>query len=159
MKSKYHVALSMICCPVVSMRRPLYRAEKRPARSTEELWDDLNNWEKYVDTADIEYLEEHGVSKVIVDEALRRIRRNNPTFGPLDQAVRSEAIEPDTAPGDLYKEIVQLYIQTLKECVATPDNVGPMYEALHMPDEPIDLSIFDDWEKRKADIEMSRARQ
>ena len=138
--------------------RPLYRAEKRPARPVEDLWDDLNNWEKYVDPADIEYLEQNGVSKVIIDEALRKIRRSNPTFGPLDNALRSEALEPDTSPGGLYKEFVQIYVQTLKECVATPENVGEMYEALHMPDEPIDLSIFNDWEKKKAEIEKSRAR-
>jgi hypothetical protein len=137
---------------------PMYRAEKRPARSAEELWDDLNNWEKHVDPSDVEYLEAHGVSKVVLDEALRRIRRENPTFGPLDQAVRSEAIEPDTAPGDLYKEIVQLYIKTLKDCIATPVNVGATYEMLHMPGEDIDLSIFEEWEKKKAEIEKARSR-
>jgi len=72
--------------------------------------------------------------------------------------LRSEALKPETSPGQLYEELVVLYIQTLKECVATPDNVGPMYEALHMPNEPIDLSIFDEWEKKKAAIEQSRAR-
>jgi len=138
--------------------QPRYQAEKRPARSVEELWDDLNNWEKYVDPADVEYLEKHGVSKVVIDEALRRIRRSNKTFGPLDNALRSEALKPQTSSGQLYQELVVMYIQTLKECVATPDNVGPMYEALHMPNEPIDLSIFDEWEKKKATIEESRVR-
>lgn len=141
----------------VAPHQPLHRPEKRPARSTEELWDDLNNWEKYVDPADIEFLEKHGIPKVIVDEALRKIRRCNPTFGPLDNALRSEALEPETSPGELYRELVVMYVETLKGCVATPDDVGLMYEALHMPDEPIDLSIFDDWEKRKLEIEQSRA--
>jgi hypothetical protein len=137
---------------------PLYRAEKRPARPVEELWDDLNNWEKYVDPADIEYLDQHGVSKLVIDEALRKIRRFNPSFGPLDRGLRSEALEPETAPGDLFKEVVVYYVQTLKECVATPENPGYAYEALFMPDEPIDLSIFDKWEKRKAEIEAIRSR-
>lgn len=138
--------------------KALYRAEKRPARPTEELWDDLQNWEKYVDPADVAYLEENGVPKVILDEALTRIRRSNPTFGPLDRALRSEALEPETSQGDLYRDLVVLYVQTLKDCVATPENVGDLYEAIHLPDEPIDLSIFDDWDKRKAEMEQTRAR-
>lgn len=138
--------------------RPPYQAEKRPARSEEELWDDLNNWEKYVDPADIEYLQQHGVPKFVLDDALRRIRRSNPTFGPLDHALRSEALEPEKERGQLYKELVVMYIETLKECVATPEDPGELYEDIHLPDEPIDLSIFEEWERKMAEMEKSRSR-
>jgi hypothetical protein len=136
--------------------QPLFKPEKRPARSEHELLDDLNNWEKYIDAADIEYLQKHGVSKLVIDEALRGIRRSNPTFGALDAGLRSEALEPSMERGQQYKELVQMYVATLKECIATPDDVGAMYEALHFPDEPIDLSVFDKWNARLKDIERVR---
>ena len=138
--------------------RGLYRAEKRPARSVEELWDDLENWEKYVDPADIEYLEQHGVSKCVMDEQLKRMRLKNPTFGPLDHCLRSEAIEPDKKPGEIYKEVVQTYVQVLKDCVATREDPGPVFLAGFENEEDIDYSVFDEWEKRKAEIERLRAR-
>jgi len=123
--------------------------EKRPERPVEELLDDLDNWEKYVNPEDLELLEKAGVSKVALDEALRGIRYSNPTFGALDSSLRSEALEPEKMRGQQYKELVEMYIETLKECLATPDDVGLMYEAIHNPGEKIDLSIFEEEKVRQ----------
>ena len=130
--------------------------DKRPERTEEEILDDLNNWEKYVDPADLEELEKAGIQKIVLTEAFRNMRFKNATFGALDSTVRDDAIEPEKASGELYKELVQLYIKTLKECIATPDNVGAMYKGLHLPDEEIDLSIFDREKDRQKMLQERR---
>jgi hypothetical protein len=137
--------------------RPLARPEKRPDRTAEELLQDLNNWEQYVDAADIAELEKAGVSKIVLDEALRPFRFHNPTFGALDSSLRSEAIRPETGFGDNYKGLVQMYVQTLKECLPTTEDVGDIYKALHFPDEPVDLSIFDREKERQKMLHEKRA--
>jgi len=137
--------------------RPELAPQKRLARSEEELLEDLHGWERYVDPADIKLLEEGGVPRSFLNEALRGIRYTNPTFGSLDLAIRSEAIQPDLAAGELYKNLVQEYVATLIECLSTRDDVGEPYKSLHFPDEPIDLSIFDAEEKRQKELEERRA--
>jgi hypothetical protein len=136
----------------------VYRGpERRPDRDVAELLRDLNEWEQYVDPVDITSLEEAGISKQILGDALRGIRYNNATFGALDYSIRAEALEPEKSAGQQYKELVQLYIQTLKECLVSPENPGLMYEALHFPDEEIDLSIFAGEIERQEAIKRNRA--
>lgn len=130
--------------------------QKRPARQADELVDDLQNWEKHVDPADIEFLENHGVSREAIDDALVSIRYHNPTFGPLDSALSSESLYPNQQAGDSYKEVVQLYVQWLKKCIATPDDVGLMYEALHGPGEELDLEVFDMEKERQEKLRKLR---
>jgi len=129
---------------------------ERPERTREEILKSLNDWEQYVDPEDIKYIEKHGVAKVVLDEALRGMRFQNRSFGSLDFAMRDEKLEPEKDSGDDYKELVQLYISTLKACVATPENPGEMYEALHFPGEPIDLSVFDREKKRQRALMKKR---
>jgi RNA recognition motif-containing protein len=88
--------------------RPYAGPERRPDRSVDELLKDLNDWEQHVDPEDIKILEEGGVSKHVLDEALRAIRYNNETFGPLDHAVRGESLEPKKERGQQYRDIVSL---------------------------------------------------
>lgn len=137
--------------------QPVPRPEKRPERSVEELLEDLNNWERFVDPADLEELESIGISKVVIDEALRGIRYSNPTFGAFDSSLRSESLEPEKMTGQQYKELVQMYVATLKECVATPDNVGRLFQGMHFPDEPIDMEIFDAEVERQKAIKEQRS--
>jgi hypothetical protein len=59
--------------------------------------------------------------------------------------------------GQQYKELVQMYVATLKECVATPDNVGRMFTAMHYPDEPLDMEIFELEEDRQKTIRDKRS--
>jgi len=139
-------------------RRPLILPEKRPERTEQELLNDLNNWEQYVDPADIVILEKAGISKVVLDETLRVTRFKNQSFGALDSSLRSEALMPEMGRGGLYKEFVQTYIQTLKECIATPDNVGPLYEGLHFPGESVDLGIFDREKERQKMLMAKRVK-
>ena len=129
--------------------QPVVLPEKRGERRAEELLDDLDNWEQYANPADLKVLEAAGISKMVLDEALRNIRYSNKTFGSLDSGPRYDALEPDKSSGELYRNYVQLYISTLKDCLASPDDVGAMYEATHFPDEPIDLSIFQREEERQ----------
>lgn len=131
--------------------------DQRPERNLEELLDDLNNWEKYVDPNDLKILADAGVRKIALDEALRSIRFRNASFGPLDMSARSEALEENKLAGEQYQELVRLYIKTLIECLPTREDVGEMYESLHFPDEPIDLGIFEREEQRLSQLEERRA--
>ena len=82
------------------------------------------------------------------------MRFQNRSFGPLDWAKQDERIEPEKESGSDYREVVQLFIQSLKDCVGTPENPGEMYVQMHFPGEPIDVSIpydaaarlaYDEW--------------
>ena len=132
--------------------------ETRSVRDVADLEDEMTNWQKYVDPADIEYLDQNGAPRVILDEIFRGIRKNNTYFGAFDGNFRDEKIEPDKGPKQLYREIVQLYVETLKECVCTPEDPGEMYINQFRVGEEIDLSIFDNWKKRKAEIDASRTK-
>jgi hypothetical protein len=153
LKGVLHLGATRARVKLVRDRRapgqPEIRVEKRKERSVEELLDDLDNWEKYVSPEDLKTLEGAGIAKVVLDEALRNIRYNNKTFGSYDSALRSEALEPQKMDGELYKELVQLYVSTLIDCLPTEDKVGEMYEATHFPDEPIDLSVFQTEKERQ----------
>jgi hypothetical protein len=138
--------------------QPAIRVETRKERSAEELLDDLNNWEKCVNQEDLKTLEAAGIAKVVLDEALRNIRYNNKTFGSFDSAPRSEALEPQKMQGELYRELVQLYVSTLIDCLPTEAKVGEMYEVTHYPDEPIDLSVFQTEKDRQKRLLEKRAR-
>jgi RNA recognition motif-containing protein len=124
----------------------------RPERQVEDLLDDLQNWEQHADPDDLAYVLEHGVSKDVLSEALRGIRYHNQTFGPLDSGMPSENLETGKARGEEYRELVRMYVSTLRECIATPDDVGMMYESLHMEGQPIDLSIFEQEKVRQKKI-------
>ena len=132
--------------------------QRRPDRTIEEILKDMNNWEQYVEVADIEYLEKHGISKHVLDEALRAIRYNNESFGTFDATVRTETLDPSThlAPGQQYRELVQLYVETLKDCVATPENPGEIFTMLQFPNEEPDLGYFDHETKRLERIKNER---
>ena len=132
--------------------------QRRPDRTIEEILKDINNWEQYVEVADIEYLEKHGISKHVLDEALRAIRYNNESFGTFDATVRTETLDPSThlAPGQQYRELVQLYVETLKDCVATPENPGEIFTMLQFPNEEPDLGYFDHETKRLERIKNER---
>jgi len=128
----------------------------RPERTEEEILDSLNNWEQFVDPKDIAYLEECGVSKVVVGETLRGMRFQNRSFGALDYAMPGEKLENERDSGQDFQELVKMYISTLKECVATPENPGPLWEALHFPGEPIDTTVFERQKKKQQQILKNR---
>ena len=130
--------------------------EKRSSRDEEQLLDSLDNWEQFVDPQDLEELYAAGISREALDEALRAIRYHNPTFSSLDQAVRTEAINPEKESGGMYREVVQAYVSTLKECISTPDDPGPIYESLFLPDEEIDTEIFEDEPLRQEALQKRR---
>jgi hypothetical protein len=132
--------------------------EARPERPIEELLKDLTGWEQYVDPADIQLLEDNGVSKQVLDDALRNMRYNNHTFSVLDQSIRAEALEPEKSFGQQYKDIVQLFIKTLIDCLPTKDNPGDLYEHLVPPDEQDIDRIFEEEKKRQELIRLHRAR-
>jgi len=129
--------------------------EQRPARSDTELTDSLDNWEQYIDPKDLAELIEHGISKEALDEQLRSIRYHNPTFSGLDQAIPSESMDHQDS-GYMYKELVQEYVETLKECLSTPENPGPVYESLFYPDEELDLEIFENEPARQEKLKKER---
>jgi len=132
------------------------KRDHRSARDEAELLDSLDNWEQYVDPKDLEELFEHGISKEALEEQLRAIRYHNPTFSTMDQAIRSEAMNPETDSGGMFRELVQTYIETLKECISTPDDPGPIYESLFLPDEELDTEIFDDEVDRQEELRKER---
>lgn len=135
---------------------PIARPEKRPERAAEELLDDLNNWERYVEPEDLKLLVAAGISKDVLGEALRGIRYNNASFGVFDASIRAEALQPEKETGELYRELVQMYVSTLKDCIATPEDVGELYESVHFPGEQLDLSIFEQEKIRQHSLHERR---
>lgn len=136
------------------MKRDL--REKRPTRSEDDLLDSLNNWQQHVDPEDLKELLDHDISIEALDEAFRTIRYNNTTFASMDQAMRRETVNPDKMTGGMYKELVQTYIATLKECLTTPENPGPIYESIHFPDEELDTEIFEREPARQEELRKRR---
>lgn len=130
--------------------------QKRSTRKEEDLLDSLDNWEQFVDPEDLEELHKLGISKEALDEALRAIRYHNPTFASMDQAMRTETINPEMETGGMYREMVQTYVSTLKECMSTPDDPGAIYESLFLPDEEIDTEIFEDEPVRQEMLKQRR---
>ncbi len=132
------------------------RRDQRQTRSEDELLDSLDNWEQFADPEDLEELYAHGISKEALDEQFRSIRYHNPTFSGLDQAMSSEAMDSNIGSGGMYKELVETYIETLKECISTPENPGPIYESLFLPDEELDTEVFEDEVARQEDLKKKR---
>jgi hypothetical protein len=131
-------------------------SHKRSSRSEDELLDSLNNWRQYVDPADLQELLDHNISIEALDETFRTIRYNNSTFASMDQAMRTETLNPDKDTGGMFKDLVQTYIATLKECLSTPENPGAIYESLHAVDEPFDTDIFDEEPARQEKLRKRR---
>eukprot|EP00522_Entomoneis_paludosa_P017345 CAMPEP_0172449510 /NCGR_PEP_ID=MMETSP1065-20121228/8197_1 /TAXON_ID=265537 /ORGANISM="Amphiprora paludosa, Strain CCMP125" /LENGTH=1052 /DNA_ID=CAMNT_0013201197 /DNA_START=155 /DNA_END=3313 /DNA_ORIENTATION=+ len=127
----------------------------RQRRSIEQLEDELENWEKFVSEEDIKYLDENGFPRVIVDEVLRGIRRNNAYFGPIAGSLATEVIEPELL-GRAWEELVKEYVSIMKECVATPEDPGEEYLEQFYPGQPVDLSIFDKYAEEKKEMERVR---
>lgn len=132
------------------------KTQKRPARSEDELLHSLNTWQDYVDPEDLEELLDHNISIESLDETFRAIRYHNSTFASMDQAMRNETLNPDKDSGGMFKELVQTYIATLKECLSTPENPGAIYESIHFPDEPFDTEIFDEEPARQEELRKRR---
>ena len=130
--------------------------EKRQTRTEDELLDSLNNWQQYVDPEDLEVLAANDISIETLDEVFRTIRYKNPTFSSLDQAMRSEAINPEKDEGGMFKELVQQYIDTLISCLATPENPGPVYDSLFFEGEEKDTSFFEREATRQAELKDKR---
>lgn len=131
--------------------------DKRPERTIDELLLDLNGWEHLVDPADLQTLYDAGIDKWILDDAFRVLRWKNVSFGPYDQGIRRESLEPQKERGQQYRDFVQLYVKTLIECLPTPERPGPIYESMFLPDEPTDMSIFDEEKVRQQAIRSFRA--
>lgn len=123
----------------------------RSERTQEELIASLKSWKEYVDPKDIEILESFGVTMDVLEEAFTAAR-NNPTFGVEDQARQGERLRNEYAPGDHFREFVQMYIDTLKELGTTKENPGLKYEGMFLPDEEIDYDLFDEEKARLASL-------
>lgn len=121
----------------------------RSERTQEELIASFKEWKDYVDPKDIEILESFGVTIDVLEEAFTAAR-NNPTFGVEDQARKGERLRNEYAPGDHFREFVQMYIDTLKELGTTKENPGLKYEAMFLPDEEIDYDLIDEEQERLA---------
>jgi len=145
-----------VIAKLVKERKPKKAHEKRPTRFDDELLDSLNNWQQYVEPEDLQELLDHCISLESLDEAFRNIRYHNPTFASMDQARRNETINPEKDAGGMYKELVMTYVATLKECLSTPENPGPIYESIHFPDEPLDTEIFEMEPQRQEELRKRR---
>jgi len=89
----------------------------RPARSEEELLDSLNNWEQYINPKDITELELMGISKDFFADAFRTMRFKNKSYGAYDWGMQDEKFNPQKSSGQEIKEMMQLYVDTVKELV------------------------------------------
>lgn len=134
----------------------LLRGEKigsRTERSEEELLYALqNSWMDHVDPKDLKFLEAHGVSKDVLEEAFLAARYENPSFGLEDDVRIGERLR-DNGTGESYRDFVKLYIETLMEVIATKEKPGAMYEGMFMSNEPIDHEFLEREEKRIANLQ------
>jgi hypothetical protein len=140
--------------------RPLLRGEKlgeRSERTEEELLASLqSSWQDHVDPKDIEFLESFGVSRDVLEDAFLAARYNNPSFGVEDMARSGERMHANKIPGQEYSDFVKLYVETMKELAATRENPGLMFEAMFLPGEEMDFSLFDEEEERLAKLREER---
>ncbi|KAL7566648.1 hypothetical protein ACA910_017716 [Epithemia clementina (nom. ined.)] len=132
--------------------------DTRSVRDIAVLNDEMTNWQKYVNPDDIEYLDQNGLPKVVLDEMLRGIRRSNTYYGVLDGDIPDERLKPHQASKQGYRELVQELVNTAKECVATPEDPGVSFFNQFKPGQKPDYSVFDKWNKRKLEIDASRAK-
>ena len=112
----------------------------------------VNNWEQYMDSKEIEDLEQLGVIRMALDFAFWTLRFHNPMYGPMDGALHSETLVPEWEAGEEIREIICEYIATIKECMVTPEDPGEVYKGLFMPGKEIDWSIFDNEKPQQAQI-------
>ena len=133
--------------------------EVRPERSEEELLESLHNWEAYVDAKDVEELEAHGVRREVLADTFRTMRYHNVTYGPMDWSMKREKLSPERypEPGQHMRETMQMYVETLKECIATPENPGFLYESMFFEDEEMDFDAFEAEERRLQKLAEERA--
>lgn len=135
--------------------KKLIRGKKlhpRSERSAEELMEDLTHWERHVDPKKLEFLESYGIGKDVLDDVFIKVRYQNRTFGAIDQARVSERLEPWRPVGSRYSQFVRLYVETLCECMTTPENPGAMLQSLFLPNEEVDLELMDGkrkWPKKE----------
>jgi len=133
-------------------------AEVRPERSEEELLASLQNWEDYVDPKDVEELEALGVHRHVFEDAFRTMRYHNSTYGPMDWSMNREKLTPERSePGQHMRETMKLFVETLKECIATPENPGEIYKSLFVPGEEIDVTPLEVEQKRLDRVAEERA--
>lgn len=133
---------------------PFPRGSKLGARSErtqEELIASFKAWKDYINPEDVATLESYGVTMDVLEEAFTAAR-HNPTFGVEDQAREGERLRNEYAPGDHFREFVQLYIDTLKELGTTKENPGLKYEGMFVPGEEMDYELFDYEKKRLASL-------
>ena len=100
----------------------------------------------------LEFLEAHGVSKEVVEEAFIASRYSNPTYGVEDDARVGERLLGNST-GETYRDFVKLYMETLMEVLATRENPGLMYEGMFMQNEEVDFDFLESEEKRIADLQ------
>ena len=93
----------------------------RPERSEEELLNDLNNWERYLQPGELEELERRGIRKEVLNDIFITVRYKNRTFGVEDQAIRNEKLRPYLQPGQHFRDFVRNYITILKKVARTED--------------------------------------
>ena len=124
------------------------RSQVRPSRTAEELRRDLRDWERHVDPKDIQYLEDNGIEKGVLDEIMITLRHHNRTFAASDQAVSGEKLYQERKTGHHYRDMVRHYIRELKSCIGTKEDPGLLYWGMHYPDQEIDLRIFEEEENR-----------
>ena len=129
--------------------------EERPERTIEELLADLE-WTNFVKKEDIDYLEEAGIPSVAIRDVFRVLRFQNRSFGPADQNMARERVEQEMQRGQKLREAMQLYVDTLKANIATPENPGELFKAFFMEGEALDYSIFDKEKERIKRLQLKR---
>jgi hypothetical protein len=59
--------------------------------------------------------------------------------------------------GGMYKELVQTYIATLKDCLSTPKNPRPIYESIHFsPMKELNTEMFEREPARQKELRARR---
>ena len=142
-----------------ALLRGAQKTGERSERSQDELWASLqHSWKDHVEEADLEFLESHGVTRDVLEDAFLAARYNNPSFGVEDLERSGDKLHADRIPGQEYGEFVQLYVETLKELVTTRENPGALYESMFLPGEEMEFSLFDEEEERLEKLREERSK-
>merc|ERR1712127_1158238 len=90
----------------------------------------------------------------VIKDAFMVTRHGNVSYSMEDGGIIGERFNDDKQPGDKFQEFCQLYIDTLKELVSTPEDPGPLYKGMFLPNEDQSIDVIrEDFEKDHARIE------
>ena len=129
----------------------------RSERTADELWqalDEQHMVDQYLTEDDLEFLDSVQIDINVIKDAFMAARHGNVSYGMEDDGIVGERYSDDQSQGDGFREFCLLYMETLREVAATPEDPGLTYKSMFMPDETQDIdTIREDFEREQDRIQ------